>query len=309
MVQPLLLALSALLATPAWAARLVPAHVNSSSTYPPEEGTTYEAARSTDGKLSTSWIEGDAGGGLGAWVELDLGGEKTVQKVKIWGGLWYSKAYWERANRPKEVEIQYSDGSKDTFTLKNEMKPQEFTLAAAKKTTTVRVKLKSTYDGTAWYDTGISEIQLFDAAPDAAAPVRATSASSTLPGDADGNYDPMNVRDGILDSMWCEGNKAGDGAGEWLEVQFPGAQKVSKVTLVNGIGTTLPFWMKGNRASAATLTFSDGSQESIALKNAMLPQMVDFPAHSTSSVRMTFSTVVKGKEFNDLCISEASFSE
>jgi hypothetical protein len=310
MKKAVMLALSLLATTsPAWAARIPGARATASSAYPPEEGVTYEADRVSDGKVSTSWVEGEQGGGLGSWIELDLGGEKTIQKLRIWGGLWYSSAYWKRANRPKDIEITYSDGSKDIFTLKDEMKAQDFALPQGRKTTSVRVKIKSVYDGSTWMDTAISELQVFDATVDVGAPVRTITASSSLPADADGSYDPMNIQDGILDSMWCEGNKTGDGAGEWLETQFPGAQKVSKVVLVNGIGTSLPYWMKGNRASAATLTFSDGTSEQITLKNALLAQTVAFPAHSTTSVRMTFSTIIKGKEFNDLCISEASFIE
>jgi len=132
-------------------------------------------------------------------------------------------------------------------------------------------------------------------------------ASTTLAADNDGDYEPKNVSDGIVDSMWCEGSSDGDGAGEWLEFDFGTARAVSSMSMVNGIGTSLPFWMKGNRATAATLTFSDGSTEEITIKNSMLPQTVSFPSHQTKSVKMMFTGIAKGKEYNDLCISEAYF--
>jgi len=298
-----------LFSTSAFAGKLTPAAVSASSNYPEEGGISYTPERLSDGKVSTSWVEGDKGSGLGAWTEIDLGGEKSVQKVKIWGGLWYSADYWKRANRPKEIEFEYSDGSKDTFTLKDEMKVQEFVLPAVRKTSKVKLKIRGIYDGTTWLDTAISEVQFFDTEADGAIGVRAVTSSSTLPADADGNYDPNNASDGINDTMWCEGNKAGDGTGDWLEFQLPSSQSVSKLTLINGIGTSMPFWMKANRATAATLTFSDGSTEAIAIKNSMLSQTISFPAHTTSKVRISFTTVAKGKEFNDLCISEAAFSE
>jgi hypothetical protein len=34
---------------------------------------------------------------------------------------------------------------------------------------------------------------------------------------------------------------------------------------------------------------------------------VSFPEHTTSWVKMTFTGVTAGKEFNDLCVSEARF--
>jgi hypothetical protein len=118
----------------------------------------------------------------------------------------------------------------------------------------------------------------------------------------------MQAADGINDSMWCEGNKAGDGTNEWIEFTFPAAQAVAKLSLVNGVGSSMGTWMKSNRATAATLTFSDGSTAAVALKNSMLPQVVEFPSRTTSKVRVTFTTVVKGKEFNDLCVSELGFA-
>jgi hypothetical protein len=293
----------------ALAGRLDVTGVTASSTYPEEEGISYEPVNVKDGKASTSWIEGTQGSGLGEWIEVDLGGEKSVQKVKIWGGSWYSADYWKRMNRPKDIELQWPDGSKDSFTLKDEMKPQEFTLAAARKASTVKIRVKSIYDGTTWLDTAISEVQFFDAEPEKRATVRAYTSSSNAAADADGNYDPSNVGDGLVDSMWCEGNKAGDGTNEWIDFAFAGSTSVSKLTIVNGIGTSMAFWMKGNRAGTATLKFSDGSTETLTLKNTVLPQTLTFPAHTASSVRMTFSGIVKGKEFNDLCVSEAYFSE
>ncbi len=38
-----------------------------------------------------------------------------------------------------------------------------------------------------------------------------------------------------------------------------------------------------------------------------MKQTISFPEHETSKVRITFTEVYKGKEFNDLCVSEAYF--
>ncbi len=75
------------------------------------------------------------------------------------------------------------------------------------------------------------------------------------------------------------------------------------------MGTSIAFWMKANRATAATLEFSDGSTERVAIKNSMMPQDITFAAHTTSKVKIKFDEVARGKEFNDLCISEAYFTE
>lgn len=293
-----------LAATSAQAARLPVASATSSSNYPEEEGVRYEAKQAHDGKVGTAWVEGEEGSGLGSWVELDLGGEKTVSKIKVWGGMWYSGEYWSRANRPKDIEVKFSDGSTQTFQLGNEMKAFEFTLKKPVKTSSVRVKISSIHSGTTWHDTAISEIQVFDEAAEAI-PLAGFSASSVLAADGDGTYEGANVADGLADTMWCEGNKDGDGTGEWLEVKLGGSKSVSGMTIINGMGSSMGVYMKGNRGKAVTLTFSDGSTEKVALKPVMfMAQDVTFPAHTTSSVKLSFDEIVKGKEYNDLCVSE-----
>jgi hypothetical protein len=290
----------------AHAARLTTSGAEASTTYPPEGSNSYEATRVTDGKVSTSWIEGADGSGLGQWVRVTLPASTTVQKIKIWGGIWYSHTEWSRANRPRQIEVRWSDGSTDTFEMRDEMVAQEFALPTARTTTTAEIRIKSVYDGSAWFDTGISEIQLFDAAAGVEKVAREVVASTTLPADGDGNYDPANTQDGVNDTMWCEGS-SGDGANEWIEARFTGAQSVSKMHVVSGIGSSLALWMKANRATAATLTFSDGATETIAIRPTVMPQVIEFPAHTTSSVKVTFTTVVAGREYNDLCVSEARF--
>ena len=39
--------------------------------------------------------------------------------------------------------------------------------------------------------------------------------------------------------------------------------------------------------TSGTLTFSDGSKESITIRNTMRPQKIEFPARTTRSVRLT----------------------
>jgi hypothetical protein len=281
-------------------------HSTASSTFPDEEKVSYDAGRVSDSKLSTAWVEGEQGSGLGEWVQLDLGGTKEVHRVKVWGGMWYSRTYWDRSNRPKEIELAFSDGSTKTMTLDDEMRAQEIVLGSPKRTDSLRLKIKSVYPGSTWLDTPISEVQVFDAEPAEGAPVRAVTSSTQMADDGDGSYDPMNVADGLGDSMWCEGTDE-DGTGEWLEFQFSGNQRIGKLRLINGTGSGLPLWMKNNRASAATLEFSDGSTAEVAIKNTMLPQQITFDSRTTSSVKVTFTSVVKGKQYNDLCISEAQF--
>ncbi len=294
-----------LLAPNADAGRLKLTSAISSSNYPTEEGVRYDARQAIDGKAGTAWVEGEEGSGLGSWVELDLGGEKTITKIKVWHGFWYSSAWFTRANRPKEIEVKWSDDTTTTMTFTDELVVGELVLDQPKTTSKVRLRVKGIYSGDAWFDTAISEVQLFDDSP-GGVQLAGFAASSMSPADVDGSYEAKKVGDGIVDTMWCEGS-SGDGAGQWLEVRMPGATEVSALTLVNGIGGAKPpVWKKGNRATKATLQFSDGSTEQVTIKDFFMPQTIKFASRTTTSVKITFDGIVRGTEYNDLCISELS---
>lgn len=295
----------ALLLATALAAPIPVVGVTASSVYTETPG--YEAEKVADGKQATAWVEGEAGSGLGAWIELDLGAETTVTELRIWGGDWSSYDNWHRANRPKEVEVKFSDDTTQTITFKDEKLAQAFPIAGGKKTSRIRLRLKSSYAGQAWFDLGLSEVQVYGEG--ASAPSRATAkASSFAPEDGDGNYAPANVLDGLSDSMWCEGDK-GDGTGQWLEVDLGTKQAVSKLTLVNGIGSSMALWLKANQALALELTFDDGTKAPVTIERpSFRAAPYTFPAVTTQKVRITVTVVKPGKEFNDLCLSEVAFS-
>lgn len=290
------------------AASVKPQAWTASSSAPDAEGFNYEVKNLGDSKQSQPWIEGDGGSGLGSWAAADFGGERTLTGFTIWAGCWYTADYWSRYNRPKLLVVEFSDGTSQEITLADEFKPQTFAFTGgAKRTTSVKFKIKGIFNGNTFNDTAISEVVFQDAARPAWVPVRSYAASTTFPSDGDGNYDALNTADGILDSMWCEGNKAGDGMGEWLEFNFGSEQSVSKLVLRNGNAYSFGYFMKTNRATAAQLSFGDGSTEAVVVKDTISEQTVSFAPRSTSKVRLTFNGVKKGSEFNDLCVSEAYF--
>ncbi len=310
--------ISAVLATlalsgPVHAAPIKPASVIASSTLPGEPGVSYSASNLTDRKQSTVWVEGDTeGNGLGTTLEFDLGGDHTVTEIHIWNGNWYTFDFWNRHNRVKEVVITFSDGSKESHVLGDEMVRQVVKLKKPHTTSAVTLKLNQVYRGTTFPDTVISEVVIYDDQPSNTVPVVAYTDSSHLEADADGSYEPANVADLVLDSMWCEAAE-GDGNGEWIEFDFGKPQRVSKLSLVNGNAYGLSYWMKSNRVTSLELAFSNGSTQSVSVKNVMLPQLIALDPVTTSKVRVKVTGVQPGKEaandeaYNCVCISEAAF--
>jgi hypothetical protein len=206
-----------------------------SSSAPAVESKNYEASNLGDGKQSTAWVEGEDGGGLGSWITADLGGEKSISSISVWGSNWYNTEFWGHFNRPKDILLEFSDGSTEQLTLSDEYRPQVLNLKAPKTTTTVKLRLKGVYAGKG-VDTAISEIRFMDSASDGPVLVRAVSASTAAPADTDGDYDADNAVDGISDSMWCEGNKKSDGTGEWLDLSLSRKTSVSALKIRNGAG-------------------------------------------------------------------------
>jgi len=306
-MAPLGLLLGLLAAGPAEAAPVKIASATASGSMANDDNGNYEVKNVHDGKQATYWVEGGEGSGLGSWVQLNFDGPTTVTALRVWNGSWYSYDFWQRHSRLKEMELEFSDGTKEKMTLSDEKLMEQINLPKAVKAEWVKVKIKSVYTGNTFNDTGISEIQVLDDKPEPHVMVSAWRSSSEYPEDADGNYKPVNVQDGLADSVWCEGDQ-GDGIGQWIEADFGGSQSISKLAWINGNAASFPLFMKGNRANAVTLTFSDGSTEKLTgVKSSIRKTEVTFPAHTTSSVRITFDGVSKGKEFNDLCVSEAYF--
>ena len=304
-----LLTLAGLMSAPADAAPVKVSSASAKSEFPSQEGVNYYAKNAADGKVASVWTEGDeAGSGMGHFVEFSFEKEVELNQLRIWNGSWASYDLWNRQNRVKEMELTFSDGSKQKFTLADEMKAETVDIKPV-KTSSVRITIKSVHNGTTFTDTPISEVVFYDSSRSSDIPVGSWSTSSTYPADADGNYEPANLTDTVKDTMWCEGSQQGDGAGEWLEANLGGNYTVKSVSLINGNGGDMKYWMKANRVTKATLAFSDGSSQTIDIKNSFMEQTVSITPVSTSSVRVTFGEISKGKEYNDLCLSELRFQQ
>jgi len=278
----------------------------SSSSHYDSGGVSYPASKVKD-KQRKPWYEGDRGNGLGSWVLVEFDGEKDVSRVVMLPGDWTTADSWSKANRPKEVELKFSDESTETWTLDDEMVPQTFKLPKTTKTSSIRVRVTQIYSGTAFPDTAISEIRVFDEQP-GEHPSKELKASSEFPTDNDSSYAAVMANDGVRDTAWCEGNKSNDGAGEWLEVHFQGSKKISKMNICTGVCQMLGTLHKDTNApTKVTVSFSDGSSQTVDLADKSLPQSIPLTPRNAEWARVTIDGVRKGKQFDDACISELSF--
>jgi serine/threonine protein kinase, bacterial len=115
----------------------------------------------------------------------------------------------------------------------------------------------------------------------AAAAVR-TSATAPPNIDSQGNpivYDPANATDGQRDTAW---RVAGDGAGQWLQLDFAGEVGVDKVGLIPGYDKIDPFdgtdrFAQNRIVKQVRLEFSDGTSVEGGFARSRELQFVQLP--------------------------------
>jgi hypothetical protein len=129
------------------------------------------------------------------------------------------------------------------------------------------------------------------------------SASSSLPADEAGTYEPVAAIDTALETAWVEG-APGDGVGEWLLVTFPRPLVVERLGISAGYSASDTLFQANNRIKRATLTFSSGRQMSITLDDVPGVQSVTLPEPvDTTYIRLTIDAVYPGARYDDTALA------
>ena len=269
-----------------------------------ETGVVYEASKALNDNVADMWIEGEGSAGLGKYIEANFGGEVEVASFRIWPGCFIDAEFWGRHNRIKSIELKYPDFTSERIDLEDKMEAQVIKLKEPKTLSKVKIYLRATYAGNTWNDTPITKIEFFDRGG-IESPIEGfkLTASSEYP-DEDNLYAAALAGDGWLDSHWVEGGDTGEG--EWLMADFGGSKTVARFGISVGFDTTDSFFAGANRAGRVTLTFSDGSTRDLKLEDKKGLQTFDLGV-TTSSVKVTFHDIIKGKTNNDLYVGELRF--
>ena len=122
---------------------------------------THEPEFLTDGMVKTAWVEGAPGQGIGESVTLYFDDVYQVTGFDIYAGYHKSKSLYRKNSRPKEISVEFSDGSGETFVLKDQFKKQSVRLSRPVDTEYMTITIESVYLGSKFEDTVISEIELY----------------------------------------------------------------------------------------------------------------------------------------------------
>lgn len=126
-----------------------------------ENNMAHEAGFMTDGDTSTAWIEGASAQGVGESVTLHFSSAYKVTGFNIHAGYHESKSIYRKYSRPKKIHVEFSDGSSESFVLKDKFKEQDIQLPHPVDTEYVTITVESVYTGSEFENMAISEIVLY----------------------------------------------------------------------------------------------------------------------------------------------------
>lgn len=128
-----------------------------------EFGMTHAASHLTDGDPSTAWVESAPGIGQWEWAAIYFGPENQYMLSGLVIHSGYQKNYglYEANARPSELYLSFSTGEEMYISLEDSFGPQTIVFDEPIYTNCVYIYIVSSYYGTEFEDTCISEISFF----------------------------------------------------------------------------------------------------------------------------------------------------
>ncbi len=97
-----------------------PSAATASSSLTATNITDFRPTNVLDGDPATAWVEGAKGTGAGEWVKFDFDDLISLVRIEIWNGYQKDDDSFTNYVRIKSIQIDYSDGSKQTIALQDE---------------------------------------------------------------------------------------------------------------------------------------------------------------------------------------------
>jgi hypothetical protein len=123
----------------------------------------FQATNLVDNDLSTAWVEGAKGTGLGEWVRFQLTKPTLLSRIEIANGYQKDSARFETNPRVRLVNIEFSSGATLLVELKNTQELQ-FLTPPGEAVEWVKLVIVSVYPGVESDETALSEVRLFEKA-------------------------------------------------------------------------------------------------------------------------------------------------
>lgn len=117
--------------------------------------------RVVDGDLSTAWVEGIDGHGIGESITFRFDRTYLISGMRVNAGYQKSAELYEKNDRPAAVTLSFSDGTERTVQLQDVNSLQDIPFTLPVETQSVRLTIVSVYPGSTFEDTVFSEISFY----------------------------------------------------------------------------------------------------------------------------------------------------
>jgi hypothetical protein len=122
-------------------------------------GKKYEAKYAADSDPATSW--GIEGANANEWLTFNLDGKRWVRELRIIPGYTTFDGMFMFYNRPKDITLQFSDGSSQQFTLRDDPDMQYLSVRPI-QTNSIKLTVDDVYKGIFQDVTYVSEVEFGD---------------------------------------------------------------------------------------------------------------------------------------------------
>lgn len=126
-----------------------------------EADVVHSPERIMDGNISTAWVEGASGQGIGESVVFMFDNVYTVEGLWVAAGYQKNDRVYTINSRPEKITISFSDGTSESFTLTDIHDFQEIHFSKPIETSSIKITIDSVYKGSQCEDTVFSEVEFY----------------------------------------------------------------------------------------------------------------------------------------------------
>lgn len=123
-----------------------------------EKTNIHYAERVFDNDVSTAWVEGAQGNGIGESLTINFDKNYIIDGIEINSGYQKDAEHYLINSRPNRIKLTYSDGTSEFYILADLFDAQWVMLNNPVVTDKIVLTLDTVYPGTIYEDTAISEI-------------------------------------------------------------------------------------------------------------------------------------------------------
>lgn len=126
-----------------------------------EADVVHSPERIMDGNISTAWVEGAGGQGIGESVVFMLDNVYTVEGMWVAAGYQKNDRVYTINSRPEKITVSFSDGTSEEFMLEDVYDFQDIRFSKPIETSSIKITIDSVYKGSECEDTVFSEVEFY----------------------------------------------------------------------------------------------------------------------------------------------------